>query len=69
MNTILLVDDYDYRVYAVLRSKESADTIKKVFQEVKDRMPGEWQYDDLIDGLNEKNIEFEVCENVEEVQF
>lgn len=68
-NTIILYDQDACSCYAVIKTKEDPKKIADVIQKVKDSMPGEWQYDDLIEGLIDSGINFEVDENITYINF
>lgn len=69
MNTIILYDQDAEECHAVITTKESPKRIEGIFQKVKDSMPGEWSYDDLIEGLIESGIDFEVAEDISYINF
>ena len=60
MNNIILMDrDSDFEpVLGIIRTDRPTEEIESIFDSVKDKLPGEWQIDDLLEGLNENGIDF-----------
>ena len=69
INTILLYDQDAEICYAVIRTKESPSKIKEIINKVKDSMPEEWTYDDLMFGLMDSGIDYEIDEDVHYVSY
>ena len=61
MENTIIIRDYDEptTIFAVLTVKATKEEVEKAFQEVKDTLAGCWTVEDLIEGLAERNIEFE----------
>lgn len=68
-NTIILYDEDACSCYAVIKTKEDPKKIADVIQKVKDSMPGEWSYDDLMEGLMDSGIDYEIDENITYINF
>ena len=69
MNTIILYDQDAECCYAVLKTNEKPKKIADIFQKVKDSMPGEWSFDDLMFGLMDSGIDYEIDENITYINF
>lgn len=69
INTIIMYDQDACSCYAVLKTKENPKKIADIIQKVKDSMPGEWSFDDLMYGIYESGIDCEVDENVTYINF
>lgn len=68
-NTIVLKDQDSDECHAVIITNEEPSTIKNIIEEVKDSLPGEWQYEDLIEGLNKKGIKFRIDEDITVINY
>lgn len=69
MNTIIMYDQDAEECYAVIRTKEDPSKIEEIINNVKDSMPGEWSYDDLMFGLMDSGIDYEIDENVTYINY
>ena len=69
INTILLYDQDAEMCYAVIRTKESPSKIKKVINDVKEELEGEWSYEDLMEGLMNSGIDYEIYEDIHYVSY
>lgn len=71
--TLVIMDNCDDSIIGTLtvygKDEESvAEEVKKVkdvFKEVMNKLPGEWSMEDLIDGLEEKGMNFSWTTDVE----
>lgn len=68
-NTIVLKDQDSDESQAVIITNEEPSTIRNIIEEVKDSLPGEWQYEDLIEGLNKKGIKFRIDEDITVINY
>ena len=68
-NTIVLKDQDSDECHAVIITSEEPSTIRNIIEEVKDSLPGEWQYEDLIEGLNKKGIKFRIDEDITVINY
>ena len=69
MNTIILYDEDAECCYAVIRTKEDPSKIEAVINKVKNSMPGECSYDDLMEGLMDSGIDYEIDENITYISY
>ena len=71
-NTIVLQDQdsaITNDIYAVIITNEEPSTIRKIFEDVKDSLIDEWQFEDLIEGLNKNGIDFKIKENISVINY
>lgn len=69
INTIILYDQDAEECYAVIRTKENPKRISDIFDKVKEELPGEWSFDDLMEGLMDSGIDYEIDENITYINF
>jgi len=69
MNTIILYDQDACSCFAVIRTKEDPSKIEEIINNVKESMPGEWSFDDLMEGLMDSGIDYEIDENVTYINY
>lgn len=68
-NTIILYDQDAEECYAVIRTKEDPKRISDIFDKVKEELPGEWSFDDLMEGLMDSGIDYEIDEEISYINF
>lgn len=68
-NTIILYDQDACSCYAVIKTKEDPAKFQKVIDDVKASMPGEWSYDDLMEGLMDSGLDYEIDENITYINY
>lgn len=57
MNRIVLIDDQDLDVLAVVETKHTHEEALDIIKEVKENNPGEWSTTDIIEALEGVEIE------------
>lgn len=67
--TIIMMDKYEKFIYYVLKTTASKEEIEEVFQKVKDEKPDSWETEDLLQGLNENGIEYELISDYSIVEY
>ena len=60
MNTIILYDEDAKKNTAVIKTKESVEKISDIIYGVKKELEGEWSFDDILQGLMDSGIDYEI---------
>ena len=71
--TLIIKDNCDDSIIGTLtvygKDKDSVTEkvkkVKAIFKEVMDKLPGEWSMEDLLDGLEEKRMDFSWTTDIE----